>query len=42
MVVIRSILLAMNAIHDVEQLLAAVEEMLSIDAVETPKSLADP
>ncbi|XP_055305294.1 SET and MYND domain-containing protein 4-like [Sitodiplosis mosellana] len=42
MVVIRSILLTMNAFDDNDQLIAAVEEMLSSDAVKVPESLSDP
>ncbi|XP_055305772.1 SET and MYND domain-containing protein DDB_G0273589-like [Sitodiplosis mosellana] len=42
MVIIRSILLAMNAFDDIDQLIAAVEEILSSDAVEAPESLSDP
>ncbi|XP_031637081.1 SET and MYND domain-containing protein 4-like, partial [Contarinia nasturtii] len=42
MVVIRSILLAMDAYPDIDQFIAAVEDMLSIDAVEAPESLSEP
>ncbi|XP_055304640.1 SET and MYND domain-containing protein 4-like [Sitodiplosis mosellana] len=39
MVAVRSILLAMNAFADIDELIAAVEEMIQNDVVEAPESL---
>lgn len=41
MVIIRSILLAMNSFDDADELIAVVEEMLSSDEVKAPESLCD-
>lgn len=42
MVIVRSILLAMQTFPEIDQLIAVVENMLSSNAVEVPDSLSDP